>query len=65
MCNRRGKKVFAHSLYLHCDLFQNLISNLSCRVHSARKHNISGLLEITELHKQKINAKNKYTHFSS
>ncbi len=58
MCNRRGKKVFVCSQYLYllktlwC-LFQKLTTemNLSCKVHSARKHNISGLLEIIKIQK--------------
>ncbi len=56
LCNRRGKSVCSQYLYLFKTLwclFQKLTTemNLSCKVHSAIKHNISGLLEIIEIHK--------------
>ncbi len=56
MCNRRGKQsVCSQYLYLFktLRLFQKLTTEmkLPCKVHSAWKHNISGLLEIIYIHK--------------
>ncbi len=61
VCNRRVKKVFVHSICtysrktLWC-LFQKLSTemNLSCKVHSAWKHNISGLLELNKYKNKQI-----------
>ncbi len=56
LCATEEAKKCSQYLYLFKTLwclFQKLTTemNLSCKVHSAWKHNISGLLEIKEIHK--------------